>query len=537
MFESKINRGRANGYAPLDSGSKISLSYLPDIIGGAGTSGTSGVNGSSGATGTNGTSGINGTDGVSGTSGLNGTNGVSGTNGSSGTSGTSAFANINTGSLVFKTTAPINLTGSAGNTLGLVAFDNNSIYYCSKSFDSGTYYVYGYADGTHVIVPNVDGVPNNIQSSGWTITINGTPHTITGAYPPSGGDDYWYLEFDNVSNSINTSTQLMTLVNTTYVAPNIWEKTDFGFEKGKFATTGSNTFNGNQTISGSVQFLGNGNIITGNVGVPTGISNWEGGGGWNQGYYSNITASGGTGTGLRVDVAAGGGGYINISTISIHAPGSGYTVGDVVTINNENNIPGQFTISNVTDYLNNWTFGKDGSLTTPGDINVTGSVHISSSLIVSSTVVSNGTIDTLNADLIIDGGDIILSGSFAQQVNYAPFASSSWSNPSTDITYLDITKDIHILDTTGISGNHGWYLPDGLYDGQVVRFALKGDGSASPNDIYIWPNNLRNGLGSLRTGQSWSPFYDNSAGSARSLATAVYIDGAWNIDNGFYNLD
>jgi hypothetical protein len=31
MFESKINRGRANGYAPLDSGSKVPLSYLPPI--------------------------------------------------------------------------------------------------------------------------------------------------------------------------------------------------------------------------------------------------------------------------------------------------------------------------------------------------------------------------------------------------------------------------------------------------------------------------------------------------------------------------
>ena len=31
MFESKINRGKANGYAPLDSGSKVPLSYLPPI--------------------------------------------------------------------------------------------------------------------------------------------------------------------------------------------------------------------------------------------------------------------------------------------------------------------------------------------------------------------------------------------------------------------------------------------------------------------------------------------------------------------------
>ena len=138
----------------------------------------------------------------------------------------------------------------------------------------------------------------------------------------------------------------------------------------------------------------------------------------------------------------------------------------------------------------------------------------------------------VDGDTLIDG-NIILSGSLIQQVNYAPFGSGSYSGATT----LDITKDIHLLDVTGIETDNHWILPDGLYDGQVVRFALKGDGTANPNGIYIWPNHLRSGLGSLRNGQSWSPFYDNSAGSARSLATAVYVDGAWNIDNGFYNLD
>lgn len=101
--------------------------------------------------------------------------------------------------------------------------------------------------------------------------------------------------------------------------------------------------------------LGNGNMGFANTefgwaepsvgGVPTGVSNWNGGGGWNQGYYTNLATTGGTGTGLTVDVAAGGGGYININAITIHTPGSGYTDGDVITIVNENSIGGTFTIS------------------------------------------------------------------------------------------------------------------------------------------------------------------------------------------------
>ena len=91
-------------------------------------------------------------------------------------------------------------------------------------------------------------------------------------------------------------------------------------------------------------------------------STWNGGGGWNQGYYSNVATTGGTGTGLTVNVGAGGGGYINISAISISNPGSGYTAGDVITINNENNIPGSFTLVAVP---NTWEFNTDGSITFP----------------------------------------------------------------------------------------------------------------------------------------------------------------------------
>jgi gliding motility-associated-like protein len=72
-----------------------------------------------------------------------------------------------------------------------------------------------------------------------------------------------------------------------------------------------------------------------------------------------VATTGGTGTGLTANVAAGGGGYINISLITIANPGTGYTDGDVITIDNENNLPGTFQIGIAA---NNWTFGTDGSL-------------------------------------------------------------------------------------------------------------------------------------------------------------------------------
>ena len=77
MFESKINRGRAGGYAPLDAEGKVPLDKT--YVGANGTAGTSGADGSFG------------TDGSSGTSGSTGTSGSSGSSGSSGTSGSTGF--------------------------------------------------------------------------------------------------------------------------------------------------------------------------------------------------------------------------------------------------------------------------------------------------------------------------------------------------------------------------------------------------------------------------------------------------------------
>jgi hypothetical protein len=100
-------------------------------------------------------------------------------------------------------------------------------------------------------------------------------------------------------------------------------------------------------------------------GIPSGVYNWQGQGGWNQAFYGNLATTGGTGTGLTVDVAAGGSGYISINQITIATPGTGYTAGDVITIDNENNLPGTFQI---TVSASGWTFDNTGNLTAPGVI-------------------------------------------------------------------------------------------------------------------------------------------------------------------------
>jgi hypothetical protein len=349
-------------------------------------------------------------------------------------------------------------------------------------------------------------------------------------------------------------------------------------DTGAFATTGSNTFTGTQTISGT---SGTGGQYVGLAELTIGQAPIIG----QEGFGIRASGFGGVGLALTSDdifVAgmskdsdgSGNDGYaiINAQTyywpfsygptvsIATHNSGSefgkywvyenngisyipgdvniGYDVAIIPTTSGSLNIRnGNINVSGSVN-INSGSLNVKGNSSFTGNINLSGSLNISSSMIISSTVVNNGNIEAVNSDLIIDGGDIVLSGSFAQQVNYAPMASGSWLNPSTDITQLDITKDIHLLDVTGIESANAWFLPDGLYDGQVVRFALKGDGTANQSLVRVYMNNLRTANGTIQSDVDWAPFYCDEAptGPCRSLATALYIDGAWNIDTDWWDM-
>jgi len=99
--------------------------------------------------------------------------------------------------------------------------------------------------------------------------------------------------------------------------------------------------------------------VLANNGAVNRVYNWAGQGGWNSPPYTNLATTGGTGTGLRVNVTTANGGYTDITAITIHTAGTGYTVGDVITITNENNLTSTFQIGVAAA---GWTFGTDGSL-------------------------------------------------------------------------------------------------------------------------------------------------------------------------------
>jgi hypothetical protein len=95
-------------------------------------------------------------------------------------------------------------------------------------------------------------------------------------------------------------------------------------------------------------------------GVPTNVAVINSTtGSWEMNPMSNLATTGGTGSGLTVNVAEVGG---YASTIEIATAGTGYTNGDLITVTSGTS-NATFTI--VIGGRNSWRFGIDGNLTLP----------------------------------------------------------------------------------------------------------------------------------------------------------------------------
>jgi hypothetical protein len=269
----------------------------------AGSSGTSGLNGTffgssgtSGVSGSSGTSGVSGTSGTSGVSGENGSSGTSGVSGSSGTSGVSGEAGSSGTSGVSGSSGTSGVSGSSG-TSGV----------SGEAGSSGTSGLRG--DSLFALTGSVWATTNTLEITGsLTISSSGTftniglanfigKQTITGSLNVSGtlsiGGDLSTQSSETIANTLEdggvfvnkqtnafqysayTGAPQLTLdieyqkpltreigINTLAIGFADLTVQTTAFVPTTYATTGSNQFNGNQTITGSL-IQGLGNIATG----------------------------------------------------------------------------------------------------------------------------------------------------------------------------------------------------------------------------------------------------------------------------------
>jgi hypothetical protein len=558
MFESKINRGRANGYAPLDGSGKVPLEKLPPIQSTINT-------GSFATTGSN-TFTDNQIISGSGDSSLTigEVNTIAGPSFGlrvSGSDGAPLFVTSDGTLLIGAITNPTNISDDASffaNQLDSFPISDGPtaaiLVQKSGSFQSN--WVFDY-DGKSYFPSDIT-IGYNSLGSGLT---SGSLNITKGNINVSGS-----MYFGSGSNITETSSSIIitpagasagqSLVVRQTAMVNLYSDHPLGFYLGDTITL---TFqpDGNGAVSGSAPYLFTGctesqlgTSLSGSLEFDNEVTKSLT---WTIPELSDITgftfdiynfqydatqsislSSSGSSEHSHIHLVSG-----NPSLVDIYLGDDDQYVkiekngGDVVIGTDANN--------------NHWRFGDDGSLTLPDTSPILfGGNNCQIQAGQGFRISSDGgiLIDVTGKQWVFgpDGeittpGDIVLSGSFAQQVNYAPFGSGSWESQAIgEVTELDITKDIHLLDTSGDNGLYNWYLPDGLYDGQVVRFALKGDNDTSPNSVKIWMNNLRNFKGITVSSFPWHPFYDDTNGSPRSLATALYVDGAWNIDTDYWDM-
>ena len=504
MFESKINRGKANGYAPLDGSGKVPLSKLPPIQSTIET----------GSFATTGSNTFTGTQTISG----------------SGDSSLTIVSSSNFGMNTFELRA----SGSEGSTL-YISSDALSLIGAVGTDISGDASVFS---NSLIGFPISDGpiAGITVQKSGsfqsnWLFDYDGKtyfPGDITIGYNSLNGLTSGSLNITkgniNVSGSLyfgsgsviseTSSSTIITPPGATYgqslvirqtAMVNLYSDHPLGFYLGDTITL---TFqpDGNGAVSGSAPYLFTGctesqlgTSLSGSLEFDNEVTKSLT---WTIPELSDIT-------GFTFDIYNFQ--YDATQSISLSSSGSSehshihlvsgnpslvdiYLGDDDQYVKIEKNA-GDVVIGTNLD-THHWRFDTSGSLTTPGSV--------------------------------------IVGGSLIQQVNYAPLGSGSFEEtPATEVTELDITKDIHLIDITDIEGNSHYYLPNGLYDGQVVRLALKGDDIASPNNVYVWVESLRTDTGAGTQFVDWLPFFNDTA---RSLATAVYIDGSWNIDNSHFGM-
>ena len=194
-------------------------------------------------------------------------------------------------------------------------------------------------------------------------------------------------------------------------------------------------------------------------GIPTGVTKITSNQGWdNTKVGTNLPTTGGSGTGLTVDVVDSGSYY---SGITINTPGSGYTIGDVITVSN-GGMSDSFTID-ITG-TKTWEFGMDGNLTLPegGDI-----------------LDSTGT-------SVLGGGGAPATAEPNFDIKTASFSATSGSRYGVDTTTSAVTAT---LPATPATGDAIWFADaGGAYSTNNLIVARNGKtimGSASNMTVSV----------------------------------------------------
>ena len=192
-----------------------------------------------------------------------------------------------------------------------------------------------------------------------------------------------------------------------------------------------------------------------------------------------------------------------------------------------------------------------GELINNGTVIVSGSLIANQGITGPGSVVGPGVVSNNNTIITFDKANQAygfpqLNNTGYSNLGFKNNTANLLSNYSTVAIRLDGQQSVYSIDTTGWDANTQYlhyYLPEGQYEGQSVELIVTGNGinlgAGNAAKIQIWIDSIRRPeyYGQLSGGPGgWQAFSDpNLFGNWRKdIPRAIWMNNAWTIDNDSY---
>lgn len=370
-----------------------------------------------------------------------------------------------------------------------------------------------------------------------TLYIGGVPIGTSGGQLTFGGNAVGTSGLDTYSGNVsasNISAGSTTIGNITTAPTFSVEGTTGNITAGNIASVGNLATASVSTPSVTTDVVSVGSsvdFVTGAVPYD-GATMVDGGNGYGWGFL--YYPSGGTGTGLSVMVSGVSYPSGTITGYTVYQGGSGYTVGDILTIDDAGDGTAQFSIDTVTTEgtmtsgASTWTFDPTGTTTFPGDTTIDTAGNISAGNVSVYTVESD-TVSLAGSDLLpsSDGGFIFSTATWQTNVT-----DQYWAGSPAGVTWFNVTDTSLVYEGMRIF----WMTPSGDsfvgHDIGVVT-GISGSNISCTPLTGVTPNFME---GSRVTFGSYSPLMTDVINAPDG---EILIDGNITLaDNtGIYNAD
>ena len=174
-----------------------------------------------------------------------------------------------------------------------------------------------------------------------------------------------------------------------------------------------------------------------------------------------------------------------------------------------------------------------------GEITITGSANLSSFELGNDMGFGGETFTSSMSGVTIERG----FNNYKAGELIAGFTSSfdpgvGWADKDS-FTQLDPSKSFQILDTTdwdAATSTLNYYLPDGGWNGQTIKFFLTNNGTSigdNINNLNIWIDSFTSAfeLSDTYTQTSWFAFSDSGGSRRTDIPQCIWMNGKWVIDN------